>query len=99
MLGEIAQELSSDLARSEIVFRQQRAPLRPTFVRAVEAQQALHETHVVRETLVRETVETEIELRLEALRIGARVLRDELTQISLNLLVVHLREQFAREFF
>src|SRR5436309_479294 len=62
---KIREKFVSNLARDEIVFGHQLAPIIRALVRAVELQQATHEIQVVWKAFVGERVKAKVKLRVE----------------------------------
>src|SRR5205085_6018159 len=62
VLREVREELLSNLRRDEVVFGEEFAVLVPTAVRRVELQEPLDESEVLRESLVRQLVEAEVQV-------------------------------------
>src|SRR2546421_4617378 len=95
--GHRGEELLSDLAGLEIVFSRQAPPRLPLLPRAVIAQQPSIEIEVVREALVRQLIQAEVELGIEVIGVLLAATLDELSQIALDLPVIQLLQQLAGE--
>ena len=96
-LGEVREELFTNLRRDEVVLGEEPLVLVPLTVRRVELQKPADEADVIWEALVREGVEAEVEIRLRASGVGSR--GEEFFEVAFSLAVVETAYEFAREVF
>src|SRR5262249_8725873 len=93
MTREKIQKLISAFSGFKVVLSNECAPLLPLFVFAVEPQQSVYEIQVVRKTLMRDRIQSEVQLCIKTRNFAV----DEFVEIFFGLGIVELCDQVTRK--